>query len=373
MIEPKLVVDTLSGLGVEFATGVPDSLMAPFCTYLATLPPERHLLAANEGAAIGLAVGHYLGTGRPALVYMQNAGIGNAINPLVSLADPGVYGIPMLLLIGWRGQPGTTDEPQHMIQGKQMVPLMEALELPWMTLAKEEDEAVAQLEEALAVATTRSTPYVMLVEKETFEPTAKAVGEAASDDPSREEALIALLDAVGDEGIYVATTGMLGRELYEYRERSGTSSKRDFLTVGGMGHASSIALGLAEAHPEREVWCLDGDGAALMHLGSLAVIANRAPKNFFHVVFDNGVHDSVGGQPTVMRSMDLAAAARAFGYEFTTSISDVDHIGKVVAEMRNSPGPTLIDLRVRPGNRAGIGRPQRSPAEAKTVLMGSLD
>lgn len=373
MIEPKLVVDTLSELGVEFACGVPDSLMEPLCTYLATLPPERHLLAANEGAAIGLAVGHYLGTGKPAFVYMQNAGIGNAINPLVSLADPGVYAIPMLVFVGWRGQPGTTDEPQHMTQGKQMVPLMEALEVPWATLAKEPEEARAQLAEALDVAVTRSTPYVMLVEKGSFVPTQSAEKEEAHDGPSREEALIALLEAVGSEGIYVATTGMLGRELYEYRERSGTPSSRDFLTVGGMGHASSIALGLAEARPEREVWCLDGDGATLMHMGTLAVIAARSPKNFFHVVFNNGVHDSVGGQPTVMRSIDLAAAARAFGYEFATSISDVGHIGKVVEEMRHSPGPALVDLRVRPGNREGIGRPKRTPAEAKTVLMGSLD
>lgn len=374
MIEPESLVDALDEVGVDFACGVPDSLMEPLCSYLATLPEDRHAVAANEGAAVGLAIGHYLSTSRPALVYLQNSGIGNAINPLVSLADPDVYGIPMLLLVGWRGQPGNKDEPQHMKQGRLMEPLLEALELPWTTLPTDLDDAVACVQGALIEAKERSTPYVMLVEKGTFSPLASAQPPppGLEDLSSREEALTALLDVTGEQAAFVVTTGMLGRELYEYRERSGTPSERDFLTVGGMGHCSSIALGVAQKQKAREVWCLDGDGSALMHLGSLAVIAHRAPKNLFHVVFNNGVHDSVGGQPTVMGSVDLPAVARALGYRSALSVSDISTLGDVVADLRSSPGPSLIDLRVRPGNRDGIGRPGRSPAQARTQFMAGL-
>lgn len=375
MIEPKDLVEALEELGVDFACGVPDSLMEPLCTYLATRPDDHHVVAANEGAAVGTAIGHFLSTGQPALVYLQNAGIGNAINPLVSLADPDVYGIPMLLLVGWRGQPGTQDEPQHMKQGRLMEPLLDALGLPWTTLPTDRDEAIACLTEALGEAVERSTPYLVMVEKGTFssfqaEPSTPGDHTGLS---SREDALIALLEATGDQAVFVVTTGMLGRELYEYRVRSGSPADRDFLTVGGMGHCSSIALGVAQQRRDREVWCLDGDGSVLMHLGSLAVIAHQAPENLYHVVFNNGVHDSVGGQPTVMRSVDLPAAARAFGYRFAAPVSDVSALGDVVAKMRASSGPSLLDLHVRPGNREGIGRPHRSPAQAKTVFMAGLD
>lgn len=375
MIDPERLVADLAERGVSFACGVPDSLMEPLCTYLATLPSDRHLLAANEGAAVGVAIGHYLSTGEPALVYLQNAGIGNAVNPLVSLADPGVYGIPMLLFVGWRGQPGVADEPQHVIQGKQMEPLLNALDVPWDVLPREYDEAISLLGEALDMARSRSSPYVVLVEKGTFAPVQDNAGTRESGDglSSREDALAALLEAIGDDGIFVATTGMLGRELYEYRERSGTPDDHDFLTVGGMGHSSSIALGVAKSRPDREVWCLDGDGSVLMHMGGLAVVAGHAPENFFHVVFNNGVHDSVGGQPTVMRNVDLPALALAVGYRSATTVSDLATLGELVAKMRTNPGPALVDLRVRPGNREGIGRPRRSPASAKKRFMAALD
>lgn len=374
MIAPDDLVEALDELGVDFACGVPDSLMEPLCSYLATRPRERHVLAANEGAAVGMAIGRYLSTGKPALVYLQNAGIGNTINPLVSLADPEVYGIPMLLLVGWRGQPGSTDEPQHMKQGRVMEPLLEALELPWTTLPTDRDEAVGCLAGALREAKERSTPYVILVEKGTFAPFEGGSPSTRQDRElsSREDALVALLEATDDEGIFVVTTGMLGRELYEHRVKSGSPGDRDFLTVGGMGHCCSIALGIAQEQPNREVWCLDGDGSVLMHLGSLAVIAGQGPENLYHVVFNNGVHDSVGGQPTVMRSVDLAAAARAFGYRYASTVSDVSTLDGVVTEMRSRSGPSLIDLHVRPGNRDGIGRPVRSPSQAKTVFMAGL-
>src|SRR5690606_39422295 len=315
---------------------------------------------------------HYLRTGHPAAVYLQNSGFGNLVNPLLSLADPDVYGIPMLVLIGWRGQPGIKDEPQHVKQGRVMAALLDAAEVPWTVLPKDPDKASRCLKDAVGVATSRACPYVLLVESGTFaEPSHRPAG-LASVLPSREEALTALVEAVGDQAVIVSTTGMLSRELFEYRSLSGTDSGRDFLTVGGMGHASSIALGVALNEPDREVWCFDGDGALLMHMGSLAVIADYAPPNYLHAVFNNGVHDSVGGQPTSIGTVDVAALARAAGYRHATSVTDVASLPEAVCELRGLGGPGLLELRVRPGHRPDLGRPTRSPQEAKRAFMSAL-
>lgn len=234
----------------------------------------------------------------------------------------------------------------------------------------------------------RACPYLLLAEKGTFAKStvaAKRLAPGQEPDldsdlepdlearlPSREDALVALVEAVGDGPVIVSTTGMLSRELFEHRVGSGTSGERDFLTVGGMGHACSIALGVAMREPEREVWCFDGDGALLMHMGSLAVIADHAPANYFHVVFNNGVHDSVGGQPTSIGAVDVAAAARALGYRYAASTDEVGVLAKEVAALRAHGGPSLLELRVRPGNRPDLGRPTRSPAESKRAFMAAL-
>ncbi|WP_030155847.1 phosphonopyruvate decarboxylase [Glycomyces sp. NRRL B-16210] len=372
MIEPGRFIDQLTELGVEFYTGVPDSLLKQLGSHImATLPRERHVIAANEGAAVGLAIGHYMRTAKPAVVYLQNSGFGNLVNPVLSLADPDVYGIPMLVVVGWRGQPGVKDEPQHVKQGRVQEALLDAAGLPWAVLPKDPDAADKAVAEALATATEQSSPFFLLVEKGTF-----ADGEkVASPKPalaSREEALIAAAEAVGSEAAIVSTTGMLSRELFEYRERVGGDGDRDFLTVGGMGHASSIALGVAMAEPDREVWCFDGDGALLMHLGSLAVIADHAPSTYFHIVFNNGVHDSVGGQPTSVGVVDVAAAAKALGYRYAASTEDLSSLPEQIAALRAAGGPALLELKVKPGNRKDIGRPTRTPAEAKAAFMGAL-
>jgi phosphonopyruvate decarboxylase len=358
---------------------VPDSLLKQLNTQImAALPADQHVIAANEGAAVGIAIGHYLRTGRPAAVYLQNSGFGNLVNPLLSLADPDVYGVPMLVIIGWRGQVGVPDEPQHVKQGRVMAPLLDALELPWTVLPKEPAEAERCVKEAVATAVARGCPYLLLVEKGSFaEPAVTAAGpatagRATAGRPAREEALVALLAAVGDGPVLVSTTGMLSRELFETRVRSGGDGSRDFLTVGGMGHASSIALGVAMREPDREVWCLDGDGALLMHLGSLAVIADHAPAGYFHVVFNNGVHDSVGGQPTAIDRVDVPAAARALGYRYAAGTGELDSLAGQVAALRAHGGPSLLELRVRPGNRPDLGRPTRTPAQSKRSFMTAL-
>lgn len=379
MIKPAWFVDQLADLGVNFFTGVPDSLLKSLNAHLLrALPQQRHVIAANEGAAAGIAIGHYLCTGRPAVVYLQNSGFGHLANPLLSLADPDVYGIPMLVLIGWRGRPGVRDEPQHVKQGRVMARLLDAIDLPWRVLPKQLAAAEQCVRAAVTTATRRSCPVILLVEKETFVPvptTAPATAPTtvpALDRPSREEALAALVDAVGEGPVIVATTGMLGRELFEHRVRTGADGARDFLTVGGMGHASSIALGIAMSEPEREVWCCDGDGALLMHLGSLAVIAGHAPASFFHVVFNNGVHDSVGGQPTAIDQVDVVAAARALGYRYATATAEPAQLAAAVAQLRAHSGPSLLEIRVRPGHRPELGRPTRSPHQSKQAFMSAL-
>jgi phosphonopyruvate decarboxylase len=378
MIDPARFVEHATDLGIELFTGVPDSLLKSLNSQvLRTVPRERHVIAANEGNCVGIAIGHYLRTGEPALVYLQNSGFGNTVNPLLSLADAEVYGIPMVLLVGWRGRQGVKDEPQHVKQGRIMTGLLDALELPWWVLPHEQAEAQDCLTDALTAARDGSCPAVILVEKDTFAeapggPGGPTDGPGGDETASREEALAALVDALGDDTINVSTTGMLSRELFEHRQAAGQDGARDFLTVGGMGHASSIALGVALREDDREVWCLDGDGALLMHLGALPVIADHGPANLFHVVFNNGVHDSVGGQPTSVAVMDVATAARAAGYRWASSTSDPAALADQVARMRETGGPCLLEIRVLPGNRAGIGRPTRTPAESKAAFMAAL-
>lgn len=381
MIDPGWFLAACRDHGIDFVTGVPDSLLAHLNTQvMAELPADRHVIAANEGAAVGTAIGHFLRTGRPALVYLQNSGIGNAVNPLLSLADPAVYGIPMLLVVGWRGQPGVPDEPQHAAQGRVMPVLLDALGVPWEVLPAEQGPAAESLARMVAAAVERGGPAVLLVEKGTFatpsrRPEPGPAGDEAAGLPSREETLAALLSAVGGDPVIVSTTGMLSRELFELRVRAGDPGDRDFLCVGGMGHASAVALGVALREPEREVWCFDGDGALLMHLGSLAVVARQAPPRFFHAVFNNGVHDSVGGQPTAITVVDVPAVARALGYRYAARVADPpdpDALAAAVAAARAAGGPALLELPVRPGSRPDLGRPTRSPQQAKQAFMTAV-
>ncbi len=374
MIRPEVFVDSLAG-DTPFFAGVPDSLLKQLGTHLeATLPPAQHVIAANEGAAVALAIGHHLQTGSVPVVYMQNSGIGNAVNPLLSLADADVYGIPLVLLIGWRGQPGVKDEPQHVKQGRVMTQLLDAMEIPFWVLPNDEPAALAAAAEARDVAASSSRPVAILVEAGAFAKPEASVTPTllAADLPAREEALVAFAEAVGDQAAIVCTTGMLGRELFEYREAHPRPTLRDFLCVGGMGHASSIAQGIALADPDADVWAFDGDGALLMHQGTLAVIAKAASPNFFHVVFNNGVHDSVGGQPTAIAGVDLPVVAEASGYRGSARIRSCADVAAAVADARATGGPYLIEIQVRPGNRADIGRPTRTPVQSKDAFMDAL-
>ena len=353
MIEVTKFVGCLREAGVDFFTGVPDSLLKSFCAYVTDNCGENHVIAANEGGAVGLAAGHYLATGKPALVYMQNSGQGNAVNPLCSLADPDVYSIPMVLLVGWRGEPGVKDEPQHVKQGKVTVSLFETLGIPTEILPDDDESAADVTRNMVERAKAESRPVALIVRKGLF-----AEYKLQNKKPDiaalpREQAIEGVLRALPEDAVVVSTTGMISREVYETRERLGQDHSRDFLTVGSMGHASMIAMGIAKAQPNRPVYCLDGDGASIMQMGNMAIVGSSECANLTHIVFNNAAHDSVGGQPTVGGAISLPIIAAACGY--------------------NEPGhPTFKMILVAKGARKDLGRPKEPPQVNKALYMKTL-
>ena len=376
MIRPEFFIEALREKDIDCFAGVPDSLLKNICAYITDHFDAAHnIIAANEGAAVGLAAGHYLATGKPACVYMQNSGEGNIINPLASLTDQEVYNIPVLLLIGWRGRPGVHDEPQHVKQGKVTTGLLNVMGVNYEVLSKEEDKAAKQIEKA-ANALANKEVFALVIEKDTFEDYKLKNVEVNDLTMTREDAIQTVAAALGEKDCIVSTTGMISRELFEYRVAMNQGHERDFLTVGSMGHASQIALGIAMEKTDRKVWCFDGDGAAIMHMGSMAIVASKAPKNFVHVVFNNGAHDSVGGQPTVGLKIDLPAVAKAVGYKAAISVSSKEELEKDLSTLTSHlaalGGPILLEVQVKKGNRKDLGRPTTTPIQNKEALMAFL-
>lgn len=370
MLSPKIFIESLAAKGVDFFAGVPDSLLKNVCAFISDTLDDRHnIIAANEGAAVGLAAGHYLATGHIPCVYMQNSGEGNAINPLASLTDKEVYGIPVLLVIGWRGEPGVHDEPQHVKQGKITLPLLDAMGIRHEILSQDETEFRSQLDGAVRHMSETGEAFAFIVRKNTFEPYTLQRHEVNEYPLSREEAIQKVAASLSAKDVIVSTTGMISRELFEYRTAQSQGHERDFLTVGSMGHASQIALGIALEKTDRRVWCFDGDGAALMHLGSVAIIADKAPENFVHVIFNNGAHDSVGGQPTVGLKVNLAGIAKAAGYKDAVSVTTADDLGSALKALKTMRGPVLLEVRVHRGNRKDLGRPTTTPIQNRDALM----
>lgn len=372
MIRPEFFINTLKSYGIDFFAGVPDSLLKNICAYIAdNIDSSHNIITANEGAAVGLAAGHYLATGQPACIYMQNSGEGNTVNPLASLTDKEVYNIPVLLVIGWRGRPGVHDEPQHVKQGKITTALLDVMGINYEVLSKDEKEAAVQIGKA-ANALRNNDVFALVIEKDTFEEYKLQNIETNCLTMSREEAIQAVASALEPKDVIVSTTGMISRELFEARTAWGQGHERDFLTVGSMGHASQIALGIALEKQDRKVWCFDGDGATIMHMGSLAIVASKKPANYIHVVFNNGAHDSVGGQPTVGLKINIPAVANAVGYSATWSVTDASELTKAIDECRKATGPVLLEIKVKKGNRKDLGRPTTTPIENKEALMQFL-
>lgn len=373
MVRPEFFVNTLKEYGIDFYAGVPDSLLKNICAYITdNLPVEQNIIAANEGGAMGIAAGYHLATGNIPVVYMQNSGEGNIINPLASLTDKEVYNIPVLLVIGWRGRPGVKDEPQHVKQGKVTTGLLNVMGINYAILPKDEEEAAKQIKIAVDYMKATNECYALVIEKDTFD-AYKLINIETNDlTMTREEAIKKVASTIEDNACIVSTTGMISRELFEARTAWNQGHERDFLTVGSMGHASQIALGIALQKANRKVYCFDGDGASIMHMGNMAITASMKCNNYVHVVFNNGAHDSVGGQPTVGLKIDLCAVAKAVGYKATFSVETMEQLESIISEIRNVEGPVFLQVCVKKGNRKDLGRPTTTPIQNKKAFMEFL-
>lgn len=374
MIRPEYFYNTLKGMGIDFYTGVPDSLLKDICAYITDhVDRKNNVIAANEGGAVGLAAGYHLATGNIPVVYMQNSGLGNTVNPLMSLTDGDVYRIPVMLVIGWRGEPGVHDEPQHVKQGKTTLPLLDAMEIRHEIMSGDEAELERQLDGGVRYMKETGRAFALVVRKGTFAKYKLQNGTHNPYDMEREEAIKAVAGAMGGKDIVVSTTGKISRELFEHRTAMGEGHSRDFLTVGSMGHASQIALGIAMNRPERNVYCFDGDGAAIMHMGGMGIVASMLPGNFYHIVFNNGAHDSVGGQPTIGFGINLPKIAEGCGYKTVMSVDTRSELDAILPSLTTRPAPLLLEIKVKKGSRDDLGRPTTTPVENKEALMSFLE
>lgn len=361
-------------LGSEFYAGVPDSQLKSLCNALMHrygIDVHHHVIAANEGNATALAAGYHLATGKVPVVYMQNSGIGNIVNPVASLLNDQVYAIPCIFVVGWRGEPGVHDEPQHIFQGQVTVKLLEDMGISTFILSKdtEEKELAAQLE-AWKALLDEGKNVAIVVRKGALTYDGKV--EYSNGNAMMREEIIRCITDVSGEDVIVSTTGKASRELFEIREANGQGHRLDFLTVGSMGHSSSIALGIAAQKPGTRVWCIDGDGAALMHMGAMAVIGANKPKNLIHVVINNAAHETVGGMPTVMGQIDLAGVAKACGYETVYSVAEREALVKALEQARSEEKLAMIEVKAKIGSRADLGRPTTTPQENREAFMAYL-
>lgn len=372
MIKSEEFANLLLKKNLDFFTGVPDSLLKNLCAYITdTLPKNKHIIAANEGNALTIAAGYYLGTGHIPVVYMQNSGLGNVVNPLTSLASAEVYRLPILLIIGWRGEPGVHDEPQHKQMGRIQNDLLDALEVPY-SIIDENTDCQVSIATALDHFKSNSSPYALVIKKGTFEDYTLKQASKPQYSMTREEVLQTLVPLINQEDIIVSTTGKASRELFELREVTHQTHSHDFLCVGNMGHTSSLALGLALSQPTKRVWCIDGDGSMIMHMGATSVIGKQKPSNLVHIVLNNFAHDSVGGQPTSADTTNLVGVAQACGYSEAHSISSKSEIVQAIARIDKLAGPIFFEIKCSIGSRKDLGRPTQTPLQNKVGFMKNL-
>ena len=373
MINPVDFLEAFRNSGITAVTGVPDSLLKEFCATIELTKGVDNVRAANEGGAIGFAIGHYLATKKPALVYLQNSGLGNCINPLTSLADELVYGIPMVMIIGWRGEieegSGTQikDEPQHKKQGKITMGQLELLGIKYWIIDRESHDFEEIIKRAVDATINTNSPVALVVRRGSFEKASNGRNEKNLSEAilSREDCISTIVNEIGNLPV-ISTTGMTSRELYETRIMKGEIA-RDFMMVGGMGHASQVALGVARSVGKDKVVCIDGDGSISMHLGSLITAAKQ--KNLIHIVLNNRAHDSVGGQPTVVESLDLQRLGRALGYSLVLSAKSIEGIRTSITKVKVCEGSSMLIIDCKKGARKDLGRPKSSPSQNKETFM----
>lgn len=361
-------------LGAEFYTGIPDSQLKPLCDYLMHtygIDPKHHMIAANEGNCTALAAGYHLATGKVPVVYMQNSGEGNIINPAASLLNDKVYAIPVIFVIGWRGEPGVHDEPQHIYQGQVTEKLLEDMDIRSFVIGKETtvEEAGKVMQDFRTVLEAgKDVAFIIRKGAVTY---GEKVTYSNDHQISREDAIRHIVQVSGDAPV-ISTTGKASRELFEIREERGESHQYDFLTVGSMGHSSSIALGAALYKPATKVWCIDGDGAVLMHMGAMAVIGANAPENLIHVVINNGAHETVGGMPTVAGSVDFVQLSKSLGYPYAVCVDDLEQFDRELEKAKERDCLSLIEVKCAIGAREDLGRPTVPAVENKNAFMEYL-
>ena len=364
----------LNIIGSDFFTGVPDSQLKALCNFLMDrygIDPDHHIIAANEGNAVGIAAGYHLATGKVPVVYMQNSGEGNIINPLASLLNEKVYAIPVIFIIGWRGEPGVHDEPQHIYQGEVTLKLLDDMGVESFVIRKETtDDEVAAAMKGFESDLSSGSSVAFVIAKDALTDAPKV--EYRNDNTmSREEIIRHIVGAAGEDPI-ISTTGKASRELFEIREQNNQGHKYDFLTVGSMGHSSSIALGVALHRPDKRIWCIDGDGAALMHMGSLALIGSNRPKNLIHIVINNASHETVGGMPTVAGNIDLVGIARSCGYQNAVSVDSFEALDEALKAAKARNELCFIEVKSAIGARSDLGRPTTTTIENKKAFMEYL-
>lgn len=375
MINTDTFFNTLIQNNITFFSGVPDSLLKNICACIsANVDTNNHIIAANEGNAVALGIGYHLATSKLPLIYMQNSGLGNIVNPLLSLADTEVYSIPMLFLIGWRGEPGVHDEPQHKKQGGVTLKMLDVMGIKYQVLGTDTTDEQAQevIERESKKSLETNEPRAIVVKKGTFSDYHDEKDNELTYELSRNEAIRAIVDNLDNDDIIVSTTGMASRELFDYREQLKQGHKKDFLTVGGMGHANHIAMGVALQKPGRKVICLDGDGACLMHMGSMAINGNLDCQNFIHIVLNNGAHDSVGGQSTVGHSLDFQNIAKACRYDLVLHAETTEEILKNMLKLKNFDGKVFFEIKIRQGHSKNLGRPTSTPKQNKLNFIKFL-
>ena len=377
-ISPKSFLNHLLDNNIDFFTGVPDSLLKYLCLCIDDNADirDKHIIAPNEGSAIALAAGHYLGTKKVPLVYMQNSGLGNAVNPLLSLTDSEVYSIPMLILIGWRGEPGVKDEPQHIKQGRVQLNLLESMELPYSVISSENNDYKDIVDKGLKYIKENLSPYVVVIKKNTFLEFKSEEKEKLNKKLilKREAVLKKIIENIPENSIIISTTGKTSREIFEIREQKKQSHENDFLTIGSMGHCSSLALGIAKANPDINIYCIDGDGSMIMHMGSLSMVGQQMPKNFNHILINNFVHESVGGQKTASSVINFNLLSKSMNYQNYLFADDESSLIQIFNNFnKNLVGPSFFEIQVQPGSRTDLGRPTTTPKQNKIDLMYKIN
>ena len=376
MIKPSEFISLLKDYSIDFFTGVPDSQLKELCNYILDEYGigQNHIIAPNEGNAVALAAGHYLATHKVSMVYMQNSGLGNAVNPITSLTDQKVYAIPVLYVVGFRGMPGVPDEPQHVKQGAITLDLLKLLGIDYYVIKKSStvEDLKDLFKNIIYDKLINGESFALVAEKDAFEKEG-SYHFISEHSLTRERAVEVIIDHCEEDTAFISTTGKLSRELYEQREMKHQGHKKDFLTVGSMGHASMIALKIALDKPKRKIYCLDGDGALLMHMGTMALIGSHKPKNFVHVVINNGVHESVGGYPTIISHLNIEQAALASGYDKVFKVDNEEDLVKTIQLINKEEQSVLLEVGVNTLSRSDLGRPKTSPTQNKEEFMTYLN